>query len=60
MEELNNMQYNKRDAEIIAKVWDKNCEKPMKEQMKLLEEEFINWLGNYEQIDDVIIFGVRV
>ena len=24
------MQYNKRDAEIIAKVWDKNCEKPMK------------------------------
>ena len=24
------MQYNKRDAEIIAKVWDKNSEKSMK------------------------------
>ena len=24
------MTYNKRDAEIIAKVWDKNCEKSMK------------------------------
>jgi serine phosphatase RsbU (regulator of sigma subunit) len=36
------------------------CDKPMAEQMKLLEEEFIRWTGSYEQIDDVIVFGVRV
>lgn len=34
--------------------------KPMAEQYKLLEKEFIEWLGNHEQIDDVIVFGVRI
>jgi serine phosphatase RsbU (regulator of sigma subunit) len=32
---------------------------PMKEQRKLLEDNFYNWKGKREQIDDVIIMGVR-
>ena len=34
--------------------------KPMEEQKVLLNEEFERWLRDYEQIDDVIVFGVRV
>jgi len=33
---------------------------PMKEQHAKLEEEFMNWKGSNEQIDDVCIIGVRV
>ena len=29
-------------------------------QSKLMEEEFTRWKGNYEQIDDVCVMGVRV
>ena len=35
-------------------------EKSMSEQHKLLEQDFINWLGDYSQIDDVLVIGVRV
>ncbi len=33
---------------------------PMKEQEELLDQEFKNWKGSNEQIDDVCIIGVRV
>jgi serine phosphatase RsbU (regulator of sigma subunit) len=32
---------------------------PMEKQKKLLEENFYSWKGNREQIDDVIIMGVK-
>ena len=35
-------------------------EKSMKEQHKLLEEKFIDWKGNYNQIDDVCILGLKI
>ena len=35
-------------------------QKPIKEQHQLLENEFLTWLGSYEQTDDVIVMGVRV
>jgi len=31
----------------------------MDEQKKMLKEEFLNWKGDYEQIDDVLVFGVK-
>jgi hypothetical protein len=31
----------------------------MEDQKKLLEENFYNWKGKREQIDDVILMGVR-
>ncbi len=34
--------------------------KPMEEQKKNIHETFINWKGNYEQVDDVLVIGVRV
>jgi serine phosphatase RsbU (regulator of sigma subunit) len=32
---------------------------PMEKQKKLLEEKFYSWKGNRDQIDDVILMGVR-
>lgn len=34
--------------------------KPMAEQKEILNQEFENWRGDIEQIDDVIILGIRM
>jgi serine phosphatase RsbU (regulator of sigma subunit) len=34
--------------------------KPMEEQRKAIEEEFILWKGKCEQIDDVTVIGVKI
>lgn len=34
--------------------------KPMQEQKEELMEVFNNWRGNFEQIDDILIIGIRV
>jgi len=35
-------------------------EKPMSEQQKLLAQYFDEWKGNFEQVDDVLLIGIRV
>ncbi len=35
-------------------------ELPMREQGNILNEKIENWRGNYEQIDDILVIGVRV
>ena len=35
------------------------AQKPIQEQGKLLDEEFENWRGSIEQIDDVCVIGVK-
>ncbi len=35
-------------------------ELPMNEQKQRLENEFTDWMGNHEQIDDVIVIGSRL
>ncbi len=36
-------------------------EKPMSEQKEILRNEHIQWRGdNYDQIDDIVVFGVKV
>jgi tetratricopeptide (TPR) repeat protein len=37
-----------------------NHQKPMIEQKKILEETFDNWKKGFEQIDDVMVIGVRI
>lgn len=32
----------------------------MDEQGKAIEEHFFNWQGSYEQVDDVLIIGIRI
>ena len=35
-------------------------DKPMKEQKELLNTAYENWRGNVEQLDDVVVLGVRI
>ena len=32
----------------------------IKEQQKLFEEEITNWKGNFEQVDDIFVFGAEI
>ncbi len=34
--------------------------KPMEEQKEILHQEHLSWRGSIEQIDDIVVFGVRV
>ena len=34
--------------------------KPMEEQKEILYQEHLRWRGEFEQIDDIVVFGVRV
>ncbi len=34
--------------------------KPMEEQKEILHQEHLNWRGETDQIDDIVVFGVRV
>ncbi len=33
---------------------------PMLEQEKLVEKNFYNWMGNLEQVDDVLLMGIKI
>ena len=37
-----------------------NANLPMKEQKSILDKSFTNWVGNFEQVDDVTIIGVKI
>lgn len=37
-----------------------NCKKSMGEQKELLENVLNNWKGEYEQVDDVCVIGIRL
>ena len=38
----------------------KNHEKPLNEQKKALEEYFDVWKGKFNQIDDVLVLGIKI
>ena len=37
-----------------------NHKKPMVEQKLLLERAFDEWRGSLEQVDDVLVIGIRI
>jgi len=34
--------------------------KPMKEQKEILDKTIMDWKGNYEQLDDILVIGVKI
>ncbi|NPA68380.1 MAG: SpoIIE family protein phosphatase, partial [Chlorobi bacterium] len=46
----------KRLKELLLKISDL----PLKEQKDILKSEFIKWKGNYEQIDDILLLGIKI
>jgi serine phosphatase RsbU (regulator of sigma subunit) len=37
-----------------------NCDKPMLEQKNILEKIINDWKGNLEQVDDILVIGIRI
>jgi serine phosphatase RsbU (regulator of sigma subunit) len=35
-------------------------DKPMRKQKELIEKFFDDWRGEYEQVDDILIFGIKI
>ncbi len=57
-------QFGGRKAKKFGYKWFKNLflrlyKFPVREQRKLIEKTFYKWMGNYEQIDDVLVFAMR-
>jgi hypothetical protein len=46
---------SRRFKEILLELSNNN----LKEAYKLLNDKFLNWRGDYEQIDDVLVIGIR-
>lgn len=44
----------------FKKLLIENAKKPMKEQKEILLKTFIDWKGNYEQIDDIVVLGIKI
>ncbi len=57
-------QFNEKGRKYMSRnfiaLLDKMHSLPMKEQKKILEDEFYKWKGNFRQIDDVLVIGLRV
>ncbi len=47
---------SKRFKRLFLSIQDKD----MKEQHRILEQNFIKWKGDLDQVDDVIVFGVKI
>lgn len=44
----------------LQEVLKENASRDMTAQKNVLEEKFRQWMGSYEQVDDVLIIGIRV
>lgn len=38
----------------------KNHKKPMEEQKEILEKTIKDWIGDLEQIGDILVIGIRI
>ncbi len=52
-----NRKLNKNDMKYFIY---RSINKSIKEQCKYLEKEFTNWKGNFEQVDDVLVLGIKI
>ncbi len=37
-----------------------NCDKPLSQQQLILQQQFTDWKGNLEQVDDVCVLGIKL
>ena len=36
------------------------CDKPVEEQKKILDHQLIDWQGVHEQVDDILVIGIKI
>ncbi len=47
---------SKKYKELLLTIWDK----PMQEQKEILNKAHLDWKGEHEQVDDILVMGVRI
>lgn len=47
---------SKKYKEMLLQIWDK----PMNEQKEIIHKAHLDWRGGHEQVDDILVMGVRV
>ncbi|HPW26681.1 MAG TPA: tetratricopeptide repeat protein [Tenuifilaceae bacterium] len=47
---------SKKFKELLVGIWNK----PMDEQGKIINETHLQWKGEYDQVDDILVIGFRV
>ncbi|HCT31088.1 MAG TPA: hypothetical protein DIW31_10240, partial [Bacteroidales bacterium] len=47
---------SKKYKELLLQI----CNKPMDEQKSIILKEHLDWKGHHEQVDDILVMGVRV
>ena len=47
---------SKQQEELLLSI----CHLPMEEQKNILGEKFDKWKGNLEQVDDVLVIGIKI
>jgi serine phosphatase RsbU (regulator of sigma subunit) len=47
---------SKKYKEMLVQIWNK----PMDEQKEIIHKAHLDWKGNHEQVDDILVMGVRV
>ncbi len=50
----------KMKYKILKETILKNCNLPMNEQKQVLQKCFMDWKANFEQVDDVLVVGIKV
>lgn len=46
----------KQLKELLVKIH----KQPMKKQKKLITEAFIEWKGSEDQVDDILVIGIKI
>jgi len=52
--------YRKFKVNNFKQMLTENANYHMSEQKNIFEDKFHNWKGNYEQIDDILLIGVKI
>ncbi|MBN2892298.1 MAG: SpoIIE family protein phosphatase [Bacteroidales bacterium] len=60
VDQLGGEHYQKYYSKNFKKMLLSICEKPMNEQHKILDDEIENWIGKNEQVDDILLVGIRI
>lgn len=47
---------SKKYKEMLLQIWNK----PMDEQKEIIHKAHLDWKGHHEQVDDILVMGVRV
>lgn len=50
---------SKYKARPFKRFLQKICDEPVKKQVDMLEKELKSWMGSNEQVDDILVLGIR-